>query len=93
MDDCCRGGTQRHLQCAKLLQCFGGKLGALQDTPEGRQALKVIDDLSMEDVRKVVLVHIRLECWIGFRNAHNVMQVCKFENILCQPDSLCSNTF
>jgi ankyrin repeat protein len=54
MDDCVRGGTQRHLQCAKLLQCFGGKLGSLQGTPEGSEALAKIDALSMEDVRKVI---------------------------------------
>ena len=36
------------------LQCFGGKLGALHNTPEGKEALKSIGELDMESVRKVI---------------------------------------
>ena len=48
------GGTQRHLQCAKLLQCLGGKLGIFNGTPEGHEALSTLDSMDMEDVRKVI---------------------------------------
>ena len=54
MDDCVRGGTQRHLQCAKLLQCLGGKLGTFARTAEGHEALSILDNMDMEDVRKVI---------------------------------------
>ena len=36
MDDCVRGGTHRHMQCAKLLMGWGGKFGALENAPEGK---------------------------------------------------------
>ena len=42
MDDCVRGGTQRHLQCAKLLQCLGGRLGTLLSTTEGLEAMSTL---------------------------------------------------
>ena len=48
------GGTQRHLQCAKLLQCLGGKLGTFNRTPEGHEALSTLNSMDMEDVRKVI---------------------------------------
>ena len=54
MDDCVRGGTQRHLQCAKLLQCLGGRLGTLAGTTEGHEALSTLETMDMEDVRKVI---------------------------------------
>ena len=54
MDDCVRGGTQRHLQCAKLLQCLGGKFGTFARTAEGHEALSILDNMYIEDVRKVI---------------------------------------
>ena len=39
MDDCVRGGTHRHMQCAKLLLCWGGQLFSLRGTPEGKVML------------------------------------------------------
>jgi len=54
MDDCVRGGTQRHLQCAKLLQCLGGRLGTLVSTPQGREAMHALTSIEMEDVREVI---------------------------------------
>jgi len=48
------GGSQRHLQCAKLLLCLGGKLGIFNHTPEGDQALSTLHRMDMEDVRKTV---------------------------------------
>ena len=44
----------RHLQCAKLLQCWGGKLGTLADTPEGKEAMTALEAMDMEDVRKAI---------------------------------------
>ena len=54
MDDCVRGGTQRHLQCAKLLQCMGGQLGTIKKTTQGHEALSTLETIDMEDVRKVI---------------------------------------
>jgi len=54
LDDCVRGGTTRHLMCAKLLQSMGGKLGVLADTEEGKRMLQEVAALDMEEVRDVV---------------------------------------
>ena len=63
MDDCVRGGTHRHLQCAKLLQCLGGRLSTMENTPEGEAALSTLQTIDMEDVRKVIrkLIHQGLD--------------------------------
>ena len=54
MDDCVRGCTMKHLQCAKLLQCWGGKLGTLADTPEGKAALTELEAMDVYEVRKAI---------------------------------------
>ena len=54
MDDCVRGGTTRHWDCAKLLQCWGGKLGTFSNKPEGTAALSEIDAVDIQDVRKAI---------------------------------------
>ena len=54
LDDCIKGGTIRHLMCAKLIKSMGGKIGIYADTEEGREAIKQIDELDMEEVRKVI---------------------------------------
>jgi hypothetical protein len=54
MDDCVRGGTTRHWQCAKLLQCWGGKLGTFLHKPEGTAALSEINAVDILDVRKAI---------------------------------------
>eukprot|EP00960_Hanusia_phi_P071257 767509-Hanusia_phi.AAC.5 len=64
LDDCVRGGTTRHLMCAKLLQSMGGKLGVLANTEEGQRMLKDVAELDMEEVRDVVKDLIRK----GFNN-------------------------
>ena len=48
------GNSLRHLQCAKLLQCVGGKLGTFNHTLEGDKALSTLDRMDIEDVRKTV---------------------------------------
>jgi len=54
MDDCVLGGTTRHWQCAKLIQCWGGKLGMFLNKPEGTAALSEIDAVDIQDVRKAI---------------------------------------
>eukprot|EP00960_Hanusia_phi_P042589 755587-Hanusia_phi.AAC.10 len=54
LDDCIKGGTIRHLMCAKLIKSMGGKLGIYEGTDEGQEAIEQIDALDMEEVRKVI---------------------------------------
>ena len=71
-DDCVRGNTQRHLQCAKLLHCMGGELGTLASTPDGSEALATINTISMRDVRSVIklLIDQGLDCKKPERATH-----------------------
>jgi ankyrin repeat protein/CRP-like cAMP-binding protein len=55
LDDAYRGGTTYHKYCGRLIYAWGGTLGkALENTNSGRAFMAEIDQIAMEDVRRLI---------------------------------------